>query len=614
MANAGLDKETVFELLDRLNVLEVQAQIPGVVRAQPQKTATRLKEELTTLYDQYVFPLYTRAMYSQRALVQAKRKLQIARQREIQEAAQGRATNNADIDFWKANRQYIIQQNGASYGYDFNEERYDTDRPLSFDGEVDLNQFQQQIEYFSDTDSLSLPGTLRNILQEAQRRGFDAQNLGELLHKFVGKYFPDQKIASLHFCKTKDFRSLFLLLVEQVDPENEGLKIKQARSQLSRRQGENLSTVIFRLQSLCYQELQLCSNGMDPITTERKSCELAQLSFKDFVTREVWAIYDSWVYTRLSQNKTTGMREGLRKIDSIEKEHPEMKPQGPLSIKSAKILDPQSLSVGITKVEAEVQNKTSWPRSRSSSVDNSRSKGRRFDGRNNSQKAGSNNDFRRGKPQEGSSRSRPFSRPQGRDDRGRSTEKARNPFRSGTPGPARESFRGRSRDNPRESFRDRRESSGSFSRSGSRDRTGSPRFRGERSPARYQRGGRDRPRDQRDRSWSLGRSGSQERGRKTFRRSSAEASPRSFKRGRSRTPERGQCFRCLGGHLGKDCVRYPQSTETPCFHCEKRGIRLYHRPEECRFRRESTYRTPSPRTREARTYNIDVSQDRSPLN
>ena len=46
MANAGLDREEVFDVLDRLNVLEVQAQIPGVVRAQPQKTATRLKEEL----------------------------------------------------------------------------------------------------------------------------------------------------------------------------------------------------------------------------------------------------------------------------------------------------------------------------------------------------------------------------------------------------------------------------------------------------------------------------------------------------------------------------------------------------------------------------------------
>lgn len=581
----GLDRDMVAEMLDRLNALEVTAQIPGVIRAQPRMTATRLKENLMQDFDNYVYPQYTRAEYSQVANAAVQRKLRQARERELQERAQGNEVNQAGVDYWKANRQWTLSQDGATYGYDFQMERYNTERPLAFDGEVELKEYYDMIEYFSTSQSMSLPGTLRNLLNEAQRRGLDNLKLASLLYKFLEKYFPDQKTSALHFNRLRQVRELFGLAVELVNPEAEMDKIKKARSQLTRKVGDSISTVMYQVKSLCYQEIQLTTAGLDPVALERKSSELSQLSFKDFVTKETWALYSDYVYRRLTQNVATDLREGIRKIEAIEQDNTTFRPLVPLSIRSNKVLDPQSLR--INKLEAGKPG--DW-KSRSSSPSGSgERKGRDFD---KSRKFSDKNSEKGRYSRQGSGGDR-------RDQRGRS--------------PVGRGFFG-NRKSSSESFRSSRSRSWNkpYENKSGGTRSPSPgggRFgrRGGSSPGfRRQSGGRDQSRGrQRDRSWSLGVSKKPDDRNSSGRRSfSSPKSPRTFG-SRAKTPERGQCYRCMGGHLGRDCVRYPEATESPCSHCENRGIRLYHKPELCRFRK-SEYRTPSPRTRENRLFTIQV--------
>ena len=193
---AGLDREAVYDILDRLNALEVDAHLPGVVRAQPQLTATKLKEELTGVFDRYRLPLYSKTEYAQIAFNEAKRKLDNARRLDFQRRPDGQGPVSADIDFWKMNKVWTVNQDNATYAYDFNTETFNVDQPLCFDGEIRLSEYRDKVEYFSDSTCLSLPGTLRNLLAEAERRGLNHRDLAILLHQFIGEYYPEQKTSA----------------------------------------------------------------------------------------------------------------------------------------------------------------------------------------------------------------------------------------------------------------------------------------------------------------------------------------------------------------------------------------------------------------------------------
>ena len=596
----SLDKDTLYDLLDRLNILE-HAQL-GVERTRPVQTATRLKETLTQEFENYRLPGLTMAAYADLALNNCRRKLEQAKRVQEQRRAAGDLTHDsdADVEFWKTNRKYTLHQDGACYGYDFEALRFNTVDPLAFEGSVDLTEFEKEIEYFSDSEVLSLPGTLRNMLAEAQRRGFNYRSLASLFHQFIVKYFPQQKTSSFHYSRNQDTAGLFGLLCELINPAQELSKIRSARAKLVRQVGMSISTVIEKVKSLNCQELAVVNSGMDAVQIDLKASQLAQTSLRDFVSRPTWQAYESWIYTRLMENKVTSLKDGIRKIDALESENESWRPREALSIKSNKEIDPQSIQ-RVTNI-ASTRNKpeSKFNRSRTDSPtwrknDSAKEPGRfQRDSRSRTPENGKPSSFNRDKSSFRNDR-RSFGNRRG-GNFGRRDGNSRGRPESG-------SFRDRSRSFTR-------------SRSDSRDRRGgesrNERFSRSRRPWSRE-GRRDQSRSQdrdRSRSWSLGRRD----GPRDSASGRTPASPRSARR-RARTPSPSQCYRCLSSqHRANACERYPRMSKEACFHCEKRGIRLFHSSNDCRFRKNSNYRSPSTTPRQSRVNNISESAGEEDLN
>ena len=582
MAFPGLDREQLNDLWDRLNRLEVANNLGGTRDYVPVQTSTRLKEALTREFQEYKLPRYTRAAYAEMALLKAKRKLAQAKELESHRRLMNDPTSTADVEYWKQNRSWTVAMDGAVYPYDFEEEKFDTTEPLAFDGEVKLSEFKDSIEYFVDSQTMSLPGTLRSLKSEAERRGFDYTAFGKLLHQFIMEHYPAQKIASFHCIKNNDTPGLWQLLVELISPEAEKSKIRAARASIVRKPSDNISTVMHKIRSLAYQEIGVTNPGISRETLDTKSYKLAQHNLKDFISEECWSHYEAWVYQRLTMNLETSFTDAIRKVESLEEENPSLKPTTTLHIKEKQI-DPQSLSWQVN-----------FARTGSSSFSTRRPRGDRsgksagFQSTNKSRSvspAGSrgrstSNDSRKEYKDNYRNNRRPFS---GRESRSPSKFASQSPDRSNR----------RNRYQGGNGSRDRRDKAGFRSPrfSSSRDR----RDRGERKDNRYggRQSGSDRPRD---RSWSSGARNTNRgfSGRNRFG-SGRDERRSSRDRSNSRDLYDDPCVRCNSRrHRASSCPRYDRSDHV-CKLCSKRGLRLYHEDSECRFSKSSDYRTPSPR-------------------
>ena len=109
-------------------------------------------------------------------------------------------------------------------------------------------------------------------------------------------------------------------------------------------------------------------------------------------------------------------------------------------------------------------------------------------------------------------------------------------------------------------------------------------------------------RDNTKKSDPRNRSQSKERNTYERNRSGSFRTNNAVRRLRSKSPrEDGACVRCgYQGHHGAQCFRFSQPTNTYCPICLSKGFKLLHDPFVCNRTSRSSYRTPTPETRNER--------------
>ena len=617
MAESTFDPDLFASLIEDVSRLKVGAGIDQV-EVKPVETATRIKEKLLEKFDQYQLPRMSLAEFYEYALLETRQRLDAATERNQRRRAAGMLIVNADTELYKRNlKTWTCQENNINFGYDFAENRFDMEKPLSFSGEVNIEDYENQyIEYFGDSKMLSLANSLLGLLRCGERYGFNYKHLTELFHQFLVKYQPELKSAAMRFLTNNDARGIFSLLAENVNNSSERMKIEECRQNLTRPPNSPLAEVMAKVKSLAMQLLTLSNPDLQGERKEKKANFLAQSDLRHFISPETWKKFSLWVNQRLRRGENTLYLDALRKCAALEESEPHLKPTQELRVRSGPI-DPQTLSdvnfIGGTYYQSnerrfrsrsgenrmDRQDKPRGPPRDSRYSRERRFTPRRFSPRRSFSRTpsrGRENRFRNRSASPGRSFQSPSRRPGFNRDRRQGDRYQRQGDRY-----QRQGDRYQNKDNrDGRSFRTRENDKGDNrygrDRSVSQDRyrnsspSPSPRTWGARSPS---------PRTWRARSFSSrppsrsftpdrSRSGGRDsrernRGEKTDKYNQNIKDPRDLDR----------CIKCFSlSHRGASCPRYRKFVKVPCRICIARGYRLMHEPQFCRFT-QSDYQSPA---------------------
>ena len=590
-----LTVETVQKLREDLNTLLLDKGLPVTKQI---RSANVVKDKLLKKFENYVLPWKTMSEHSQYVRVMIKEKSDEAVERRALCAQNNLPYETCQADYFRKSDKYFVRDTDfITRGYDFDLEDFNP-RPLEYQSEVKLADFSSIIEKYGDSGMVSLAGSLLSLLEESQRRGLSSPQLAELLFQFVKENVPGLVGPSYLYYKSFDARSIYKLLVLEVDLTKEKDMVEAAKAKVTRSVGQHISEPLNALKSLSYQLLRIVSdktiNQMESV-----SGKLALQDSKYFVTPGITDKYRKWLYSKISTGETITFQEGVRKLSDLENSNPTLKITSMMTNKVA-TTDPQSLMGDIHNIERgrgtdrrPERRGRSWNRSPSYRRNTSNDRrGRAFS-------PGRNRDFR----------PRRDERRQGRDSR-------------------RDRNSGRGFSDRRRSYsRDERRSS--FSRQPS-DRQRS--FSSTREDRNRREGSYNRNRPvspwSRPSSASPSASASRESSRSSSmdRRDKYTGSMNSFGNDNSRYDKRpfnnnqaslkdprdlNLCMRCGSqAHDGKNCHRYRSFRKTGfCGICAKvKDLKLKHFESHCNFARDSKYRSPSTETRERRVTQIDRRQ------
>ena len=335
--------DELTELVNTVNQLKVQA---GLLEQLPLpiQTASRQKDELMDQYDQYQPPIWSRTAYEVYKAEQLRTLLSNARQRNARRRLQGRQPDNADEDFYKQKKDYIVEENGSWYGFDFGANDFDRLNPLEYPKVVKFEEHSPHfVEYYTDSNFLNLTQTLLNLLQYGRKRGFGYKQLAKILYQMVCVHFPEKKAGIVSFHQNDNARDIFKVLVETLDPTVEDKNLEAAKNKIVRRPGDDISVISEKLQSINMQVVTLYRPTLDLREKTAKAENITMSDLKNYITEDLRTRYKAWLRVKLKEQRTLTLLERIRRIQQLEIDHPSLRPKTALTRKDVEGVDMEKL-------------------------------------------------------------------------------------------------------------------------------------------------------------------------------------------------------------------------------------------------------------------------------
>ena len=522
------------------------------------------------LYDQlskYQFPLFTKEAYLEwLSLVLTKMRRQ-NKEKQYHYSQLGLNTFDTLEEDLKSMKK-TTSTNNVLKGFDPYRQKYSD--PLENENEVKLELFTNQIIKYGDSQYLALAETLSNILTEAERMGYNADQLNQILTLFIASHKPDLLVSANRLKMEKHPKKIFSLLVETLDEAKEKEKISVAKSQLKRDPTEDVSVVADKFRSLTIQGILINKPNIEEKKLQSLADSLTATAITDFITMSCEAAIKKEIKTIESNGSEVSLQRLLRMIQEEEGKNLSSRPTTALLAKKANADSSIAAAIGSSTLSLNNMRSSSRDRGRSEK------RGPRFS------------------PRRGS-----FSR--NRTPSGGRSNYSRNQFRNYSQSPRRNFNRSRSSSAPRSPVSYRPKSPMSYQR-----RSQSPygQSKSYNRPAYSSSstggaGGSDgqNPPPQRTNSGSFRGSSPGQRTQRTRSpsfKSFADKSQYSNVHKNSPNSNRAlYCSRCgSNSHKNENCFRYSHDNDRYCGHCYKdKNMKLYHQERYCRFIK-SKYSSP----------------------
>ena len=250
----------------------------------------------------------------------------------------GEPDDDSEIQFWKSLKQFVSKEKKVAYRFDFNTRNYNREKPLAYSYEVELKDFEQDIAFFEDTNTVSLPLTLKSVLESAEKKGLDHEQLADLFFMLIKKYFPTSLGSAYPKHQDKKAVDLFNLLVERIDPQQELNKAELARQKITRKVEESIFVPMESLRSINLQIIAMTTLDMEVKKGEKRAQKLALNQLKDFVSKQTYKRVQKWAEQKLTEEGEPAFMQTLEKVDELERYYPEEKPTTALQFAEKKKL------------------------------------------------------------------------------------------------------------------------------------------------------------------------------------------------------------------------------------------------------------------------------------
>ena len=197
-------------------------------------------------------------------------------------------------------KKICLKSKGRTLGWDWVNEKYDTDDILEYDSEVKLEDFAQYIVTSQYTGNQDVYLTLEKLLARGAYQGLDQRQMGELLKQYIKVHLPTEYFAVQN---TMDPETIFKVALDSVNYATMGEKCVQAIKKIGRGSSQdslpNQTTIYLAIRI----EMLLMES---PSLTDQEAREMAETETR----RIIPMLLSSKMQQYLAHLKETMMKTG----------------------------------------------------------------------------------------------------------------------------------------------------------------------------------------------------------------------------------------------------------------------------------------------------------------
>ena len=203
-----------------------------------QKGDNALRDKLMLKFDQYRIPRFT-------SISNLSYYCSVQREQDaiMMDRRRNAAENNLNFDQLDLRRvpdekRNIIEDSEVFYELDPYTDKYSI--KLVYKKTVKFEDFSKYIKKYGDSDIISIPDTIDNLLSESFRRGLNKEQIADLFKTFAAEKMTNMKsILDSKFASGK-YRDVFHEMVKRINLKHERAKIQKALNAIVRKPGMDI--------------------------------------------------------------------------------------------------------------------------------------------------------------------------------------------------------------------------------------------------------------------------------------------------------------------------------------------------------------------------------------
>lgn len=231
----------------------------------------------------------------------------------------------------------IKKDRGRSLGYNFITRCHDLILP--FQETIKLEDFDHVLELLPCSDNskpkkLSLTNSLPPLLDLCQSKGLMLDQLNIIFILIIKKYLPEHANIAQSYNIQQHPIKIFRLLMAVINPTKENEYLNDLIASVTRKPSENIGEVTEKLKSYHQMSLKIIHQQPNVQFLQNKAARSVLLVLHGFVTTEVWNKVKLWRDQETRKGRDLTLDDYINKIMEIET-NPKFRPTTTLRIKDS---------------------------------------------------------------------------------------------------------------------------------------------------------------------------------------------------------------------------------------------------------------------------------------